>query len=149
MGPVIGGIISAIGSIFTGIFQTKQAKMEAIASGIAGVISVLKEANASDAEIAASISAAVVADAQSESVLARNWRPLAMILIGCSVAAFYFGYQPPHLNDPMGPMMTELFEIFKIGLCGYIPARSLEKIAKMIMTPKLVEQIINSLSRGK
>lgn len=143
--PILGGIISAIGNIFGGIFQTKQAKMEAVAQGVAGIVSLLKEANASDAQIAAAVSAAVVADSQSESILARNWRPICMLLIVTAVIAFFFGYQPPHLNDPMSPMMDKLFDMLQYGLMGFIPARSLEKITKMIMTPKVIETLLSKL----
>lgn len=146
MGPWIMPLISGITSIFGSIFQTKAAKMEAVATGVAKSIDLLKSVNATDAEIATAISAVVSSEAQSESILARNWRPLCMILIGAMITAFMWGYSPPNINGEMPPMMQELFEILKIGLCGYIPARSAEKIVRMIMTPKIIDSVVKRIS---
>ena len=144
--PFLGSLVNGAVSIFGAIFQTKAARMEAVAVGISKSMEVLKAANATDGEIAAAVSAVVASEAQSESILARNWRPLAMILIMALIIAFMWGKMPPNINGAMPPLLTELFDILKIGLCGYIPARSLEKIARMFMTPKLVESITKSLT---
>lgn len=147
--PFLTSALSAIGSIFGAIFQTKAAKMEAIASGVSGTIGLLKQVNATDGEIATAVSAVVAAEAQSESILARNWRPVCMLLIVVMIISFMWGYTPPNINGAMPPMLAELFEILKIGLCGYIPGRSLEKIVKTIMTPKIVEQVMKQIGGAK
>ena len=147
MGPLIGGILSSIGSIFGSILQTRQAKMEATALAIGKTIDLLKEANYSDAQIAQAVSAAVVAESQSESVIARNWRPIIMLGLGSMIVAWMWGYVPPNITNDMSPFMQECFDLFKIGLCGYVPARTLEKIAKIMMTPKVIDTVLSKLKQ--
>lgn len=147
MFPVITSAITALGSVFGAIFQTKQARLEAYATGISKVVDLLKAANRTDAEIAQAIAAAVTAEAQSESWFARSWRPLVMLTIASMVGAFVFGYVPPNIGADMPPLMEKCFELLTYGLCGYMPARSLEKIVKTVMTPKVVDTIMSKLGK--
>lgn len=144
--PIIASAISALGSIFGSIFQTKQARLEAYATTLGKVTDVLKEANYTDAQISQAVATIIAAEAQSDSWIAKSWRPITMLLIGSLIASWMYGVTPPNINGQMSPFMAECFELFKIGLCGYMPARSLEKIIKTIMTPKIVETIVKSLT---
>jgi hypothetical protein len=145
--PIVASIVSGIVSIFTSVFKTKEAKATAIASTIQGSIDLLKQADATDAQIATAVATGVTAEAQSEGILTRNWRPLIMLLMAAVVAAWCWGYTPPNINNPMPPFIQECFEILKFGLGLYIPGRSLEKIAKMFLTPKLIQTILEKLSK--
>ena len=143
--PMLGGLLSMIGNVFSAMFQTKQAKLEAYATTLAKVTDVLKQADYTDGQIAQAIAGAVASEAQSESWIARSWRPLVMMAIVSMVVAFVFGYVPPNISGTMPPLMERCFDLLTYGICGYMPARSLEKIVKTIMTPKVVDQILSKL----
>lgn len=142
--PTVVGIISAIGNIFGGIFRTKEAKIEAIAAGVQGVVSVLQQADATDAQIAQAVATAVAAEANSESWLTRTWRPfIAASLWGIVLSAIVFGYTiPPEYRE-------FVFECAKICLCGYIPLRTTEKIIQTVMNNKLIEKIVLQILGNK
>lgn len=75
----------------------------------------------------------IVAEANSDSWLAKNWRPL--IMVGCfgvilewnyviaPIAQWIFGGTVPILPTP-----PELWGLLKLGLGGYVGLRSTEKI---------------------
>ncbi|MEQ8667032.1 MAG: 3TM-type holin [Rhodospirillales bacterium] len=66
----------------------------------------------------------IVAEAQSESWLARNWRPLTMVFFVAIIGAWWFGVTPERASEAL---MLELFGIVKLGLGGYVVGRSVEK----------------------
>lgn len=147
--PFLTSIITGITSIFGIVFQTKAAKVEGIAMAVSKTIDLLKDVNATDAQIAQAISATIVAEAQSESWLTRMWRPMAMIVIAGMIGFWMFGHVPPNITGTMPPVLDRLFDILTYGICGYIPGRTLEKIAKVMMTPKLVNSIADQISKIK
>jgi hypothetical protein len=68
----------------------------------------------------------ITAEAQGESWLQRNWRPLVMLTLVGLVVSYFFGLAPEYLiNNP--DIVEELFSIVKIGLGGYVIGRSAEK----------------------
>ena len=69
----------------------------------------------------------IVAEAQSESWLTRNWRPTTMlVLVGC-VLAHWLGLTPENLSPEE---VTHLLDIVQIGLGGYVVSRGAEKCVK-------------------
>ena len=72
----------------------------------------------------------VVAEAQGESWLQRNWRPCLMCLFGLIIANNFILY--PYLSlfwnaAPMLPIPTEMWGLLKLGVGGYVVGRSVEK----------------------
>ena len=68
----------------------------------------------------------ITAEAQGESWLQRNWRPIVMLTLVGLVVSYFFGLAPEYLiNNP--DIVEELFSIVKIGLGGYVIGRSAEK----------------------
>jgi hypothetical protein len=72
----------------------------------------------------------ILAEAQGESWLQRNWRPLLMMTCIAIVANNYVLY--PYLRlffsaAPMLDMPTELWNLLQIGVGGYVVGRSVEK----------------------
>lgn len=67
----------------------------------------------------------IVAEAQGESWLQRNWRPLLMVLFGLIVANNYLlaPYGIGHWVD----LPPEMWDLLKIGVGGYVLGRSVEK----------------------
>jgi hypothetical protein len=69
----------------------------------------------------------ITAEATGESWLQRNWRPVVMLWFAGLVGAHWLGFTPPNLpND----VVTQLLEIVKVGIGGYVLGRSGEKIMK-------------------
>lgn len=68
----------------------------------------------------------VKAEAQGESVLQRNWRPVLMLTFGALIVARWFGWSAPNLSESE---YLKLWDIVQLGLGGYVIGRSCEKIA--------------------
>jgi hypothetical protein len=74
-------------------------------------------------------SAAVVAEANGESWLQRNWRPMVMMVFTGLVVCYWFGIMPVNTDQTT---ILELFSIVKVGLGGYVIGRSAEKVATTV-----------------
>lgn len=78
----------------------------------------------------------IVAEAQGESWLQRNWRPLIMLVFGFIVANNYIiapyiaAFAPAGTAAPVLEIPTDMWSLMKLGLGGYVVGRSGEKIAK-------------------
>lgn len=69
----------------------------------------------------------ITAEAQGESWLQRNWRPILMLWFAVLVGAYWFGMTPPNLSEER---IGDLFQLVQIGVGGYIAGRSGEKMMK-------------------
>ena len=69
----------------------------------------------------------ILAEAQGESWLQRNWRPALMLWFAGLVGAHWLGFTPPNLSDSV---VNSLLDIVQIGIGGYVLGRSGEKIMK-------------------
>ncbi|HMH09560.1 MAG TPA: hypothetical protein VK553_02540 [Candidatus Nitrosopolaris rasttigaisensis] len=128
-----------MGSFFKGLFGFKQAQADVVKSSLG----VLTDAITSDGQKTTAIAAIIAAEAQSGYWLAACWRPLLMLEFATIIAMFWFGYVPPHFNDPMSPMMARIFDIIELGIGGYIPSRTLEKIVSQFNVAAIVKSLID------
>jgi hypothetical protein len=71
----------------------------------------------------------VMSEAQGESWLQRNWRPLTMLTFVGLVVAKWLGYTVSGVTESVE---LALMDLIQIGLGGYVVGRSLEKIAPSI-----------------
>ena len=74
----------------------------------------------------------VEAEAKSESWIAANWRPLAMLVFTALIVNRWTGILsiiglPPIMID--AEIEKELWTVIQVGLGGYVAGRSLEKVA--------------------
>lgn len=69
------------------------------------------------------------AEANSESWLARNWRPIVMLSLTALVGLDSFGVLSNPLSD-------DAWLLLQIGIGGYVVGRSGEKIAKTVRATK-------------
>lgn len=77
-----------------------------------------------------SIQAEVVkTEANSQSWLTRNWRPVTMINFLVIINLYWFGIEPEGVSDEV---IVKLFDIIQFGLGGYVVGRSVEKAATTI-----------------
>jgi len=97
-------------------------------------------------EVEASITQALIqqrgsvvqAEANGESWLQRNWRPLVMLWLAGLVGGYWFGFTPDNLSDET---VGALFDIVQYGLSGYIVGRSAEKITRTVSGTGIFEHL--------
>lgn len=70
--------------------------------------------------------AIIIAEAQSQSWLTRNWRPMTMIAFVVAIMSYWFGLTPDSLPEEA---VAAMFKLVQIGIGGYIASRGAEKIA--------------------
>lgn len=83
--------------------------------------------------------AIVLAEANSQSWLARSWRPLVMLTFVSLIVTRWLGLAAPDLAPEE---YLALWDIVRLGLGGYVIGRSVEKVA-----PEITKAIIEA--RGK
>lgn len=69
----------------------------------------------------------ITAEAQGESWLQRNWRPLLMLWFAGLVGAHWLGFTPPNLPSDV---VINLLDIVQVGVGGYVLGRSAEKVVR-------------------
>ena len=76
----------------------------------------------------------IIAEAQSASWMARNWRPILMLVITTILAHKYilFPYLSRWFDVPELLLPGELFTLFTVDVGGYIVGRSGEKIVSTL-----------------
>jgi hypothetical protein len=83
-----------------------------------------------DSEFVKAQAGVVTAEAQSQSWMARNWRPMLMLVFTYIIAHNYVIAPLFHIQSV--PIPADMWELLRIGMGGYIAGRSLEKIAPAI-----------------
>lgn len=84
-----------------------------------------------DAELRQSLAAAdiIKAEAQSQSWLTCNWRPLASLTFVALIVARWLGWTAPNLQPAE---YLELWAVVKVCIGGYTVGRSVEQTAKAL-----------------
>lgn len=67
----------------------------------------------------------IVAEAQGDSWLQRNWRPLLMVMFGVIIANNYIVV--PIFSTPAADIPPDMWDLLKLGVGGYVVGRSAEK----------------------
>lgn len=96
--------------------------------------------NSQEAKMLEHQMSSILAEANGDSWLQRNWRPLTMLSFVSIIVNNYIIY--PYLSlfwseAPVLPVPVDLWDLIKIGLGGYVVGRSVEKTAKALNTSKL------------
>lgn len=143
---VLAPVISAVGGIVKSVFTTKGKAIDAMSTAIGGAVSVIQQADATDSQYASATAQVMAAIQEHGNWLEKSWRPALAVLCMAIIYSYWFhGYTPPYFNEPMSPMMAEIFVLIKICLCGYIPARSMDKWFASYQMRKLAELVLNQL----
>jgi hypothetical protein len=87
---------------------------------------------AADTQFAIQQAAGITSEAKSDSVLARNWRPILMLTFTVIVAFNYI--VAPLFSLHFLPIPPDMWALLKLGITGYIVGRSAEKVAPTIIT---------------
>jgi hypothetical protein len=134
----VGSVIKGVGGIIDQFVTNPKERAEAKAA----LMRVENDLTASvldyEGKIALAQRDVVLAEAQSASWMARNWRPLLMLTITFVLAHKYilFPYLSRWLDVPDLVLPPELFTLLTVGVGGYVVGRSGEKIAKTMKTTK-------------
>ena len=133
---LIGGVIKTGGDLIKSYFPPdlspeQKAKLEA---GIqAYQLEMNKELNEYSKTVIQEQSKIIQAEAKSDSYLAKNWRPITMLVFVFIIANNYIFF--PYISLFGGsatalPIPPDMWQLLKLGLSGYIIGRSAEKVMK-------------------
>jgi len=114
IGPLLTGLLGVIDKTVEDKDQASQIKSRLSELALSG--------NLKELEAAASI---IVAEAQGESWLQRNWRPLLMVMFGIIIANNYLIV--PIFNTPVAEIPPDMWDLLKLGVGGYVVGRTVEK----------------------
>lgn len=116
---VIGTTLSGVGNLAKDVKTIITGKVDP-----GTLLEVEKKLTELDNALAQWQSSVVTAEAQG-NWLQRSWRPLTMLIFLLLVILNQYGLMKVPLSD-------QIWELFKVGLGGYIGGRSLEKIVSTI-----------------
>ena len=114
IGPLLSGLLSVVDKAVEDKDQAGQIKARLNELALNGALQEL--------EAAAKI---IVAEAQGESWLQRNWRPLLMVMFGVIIANNYLVV--PLFNTPAAIIPPDMWDLLKLGVGGYVVGRTVEK----------------------
>lgn len=69
-------------------------------------------------------SAVIIAEAQSQSWIARNWRPLVMLTFAALIVLIATGFMD---TDALRAVPEQLWSLLTLGIGGYMTLRSVDK----------------------
>lgn len=114
IGPLISGVLGVIDKAVEDKDQANAIKAKFNELAITGEMKEL--------ESAAKI---IVAEAQGDSWLQRNWRPMLMVMFGVIIANNYIIV--PIFNTTPADIPPDMWDLLKLGVGGYVVGRSVEK----------------------
>lgn len=117
IGPLLTGILGIVDKAVEDKDQASAIKAKLNELAVTGGMKEL--------EAAAKI---IVAEAQGDSWLQRNWRPLLMVMFGTIIANNYLVV--PIFNTPPADIPPDMWDLLKLGVGGYVVGRSAEKSIK-------------------
>lgn len=139
---MIQAILATIGTIATGIFGFKKKQGEVIEKGL----SVLNDVNATSQARSAAMAQIITSEANSESWITRNWRPIVVVLLVVDLHILIYllatGQFPVALLTEMPPIVESLINIIGMYLIGYGASRSIEKITRGLSIGSLLKKFI-------
>jgi hypothetical protein len=130
LGGPITELVKGVGGVLDSLSTTSEEKMEAQAKLFALQSAFTVQLTQLDAQFAAEQAKVVIAEAQSESWLTRNWRPILMLTFTYIIAHNFI--LAPMFGLPSLPIPDQMWDLLKLGIGGYIGGRSAEYIAEQI-----------------
>ncbi|GAB2799030.1 hypothetical protein GCM10027040_27550 [Halomonas shantousis] len=144
LGGPAGAAVGGLAARALGVSETPEALAESLKADPEAAIKLRQvEADLESVRIEAQAKV-VIAEAQGESYLQRNWRPILMLTITAVVANNYLF--APYLGAMFGSALTldlpdRLWDLMTLGVGGYIGGRSLEKVTQTISGQGLLDRI--------
>lgn len=119
---IIAGIFKPIADVVEHVTVSGDEKAKLQGAIVAGQIAAFQSTQDYETKLLEAKSNIVLAEAKSESWLARNWRPITMLTFLVLVVCDSFGWLPFRLA-------AEAWSLLQLGLGGYVVGRSAEKVA--------------------
>lgn len=121
---LVGQIFAPAAQLIDDLHTSKEEKLDAKAKLLQMQIEAFKSAEEYESQLLEAKSTIITAEAKSESWIARNWRPITMLVFLALVVLDSFGV----LATALAP---EAWTLLQIGLGGYVVGRSTEKSLKV------------------
>jgi len=127
----IGGLVSPVTNLIDDLHTSDEEKLQ-----LKKELTLIQNQFASkvldyETKLMESQAKVITSEANGQSWLQRNWRPMMMVVFGFIVVSYFFGFVGQNIDKEI---VKELFNLIKIGIGGYIVGRSAEKVA-----PKVAE----------
>lgn len=144
--PAAGGALggpagAAVGSLLArvlGVDESPEAVRQALQQDPAAALKLREVEARLETSLIEGRAGVVTAEAQSESWLARNWRPLTMLGFVALIGAHWLGLSSDTLTEAE---VVLVLEIVKVGLGGYVVGRSAEKITRSLTGTGLLDRV--------
>ena len=134
------GILSVLGGVLKPAFgliddlHTSDEERLAFKVALTQIEADLKEVGYDyDKTLADARASVILAEANSQSWLARNWRPLVMITFAVEIVLISTGTMDV---DSLVKVPEQMWRLLQIGIGGYIVGRSAEKIVPQVFSKK-------------
>lgn len=132
---MVGGILSFLGSIVTGIFGLKTQQ----ATTVTKALEIVGDVSKSDDARAVAAAQIISSEARSESWLTRTWRPLVVLSFTGLLFSFFLGHTPPNVTPAM---IDRVFDIVEYSVLGYMGMRSADKWVRDLALGQVIKKFI-------
>ena len=129
-GP-IKDVFGSVGSIVDNLHTSTEEKLAAKAKLLEIEAGLTTHVLEYESTLAKEQAANIRAEATSQSWLARNWRPITMLVFVYIIAHNHI--IAPIIGLPSLEIVPDMWSLIKIGLGGYVIGRSAEKIVPATM----------------
>lgn len=119
---ILGAVFKPLVDVVEHLTISGDAKAALQGALIKGQVDAAAAASAYESQLLDVQSKAILAEANGQGVLQRNWRPVTMLVFLALVVADSFGW----LANPLAP---QAWSLLRIGIGGYTIGRTVEKIA--------------------
>jgi hypothetical protein len=124
---LVSGIFKPIADVIDHVLPSGDAKIQLQQKMLEAQMQAASQTMDYEKQLLDAQSKIIQAEANSQSWIARNWRPITMLTFLALVVCDSFNWLPNRLAE-------QAWELLKIGLGGYVIGRSAEKVAVPIMT---------------
>ena len=132
----ITGLLGLIGQGVGGFFGLKGKQAEAIQQAL----DTIGQTQNADAEYTRASSEAIAALYENGPPVERLWRPCLMWVIIIMIVARWFGFVPPNVSQEE---ITVIYQWLEIGLIGYMPLRTVDKLIRTLSLGSILKTFIN------
>lgn len=124
---LIGGIFKPISDVIDHVTVSGDEKAKLQGAVIAGQLQAAQSTMDYETKLLDAKSSIILAEANSSSWIAKNWRPITMLTFLVLVVCDSFGWLPFRLA-------AQAWSLLQIGIGGYVVGRSVEKTAGPIVS---------------
>lgn len=120
------GVLTGIGDVLGRFIASPDKKLEAQLELTKVATDYQVQILLAEKDLAVQQASVIIAEAKSESWIARNWRPLTMLTFVFIVAFNYI--IAPLFSVKALDIPPDMWQLLKLGIGGYVIGRSVEKV---------------------